>query len=496
MPPLAWVATVRTGVVSVDHGTSVRTFATGLVEGTWVGSSDAELLPDSTTVFGTGMVVRDDELIAIPPTHHLECIYFARSGSALVVSNSLVGLLSATELGLDPAFNYPRRFLESMRLVWLIDERRSDQLRLRHQRFEIPTRSVPITAWFVENLLIRPDLSTHELRRPREAPFVSFADYKARITAAATSLMNNGASYTPVVALSSGYDSTAVAAIAAAAAPGRVNSVGFGAARPARGSSAESEDSGASAARRLGMGHTTFNRRAYLDRTDLADADLLATGMAGEDIVLLALEPAIQRSLVLNGYWGGPEFAFRSRTAYRDVSPTPTAGAGITEYRLRADFAWVPLPLFGAIRTTDAANLLDRAEMDPFRVGGHYDRPIPRRLIEEAGIARGTFAQAKRAATALPPREGLTAFSPAARVSIEHFAAREGRRAEWRPRRPFSRYERAAMRAARRFHLAPLAERLERRQAALTHFEPRLGNLLFRWSVSVVGDRYAAVRRR
>jgi hypothetical protein len=227
----------------------------------------------------------------------------------------------------------------------------------------------------------------------------------------------------------------------------------------------------------------------------LAEAELLAAGMPGEDTVLLSMEPSLAGTILLNGYWGGPEFAFPARDSWRLVSPITTSGAGITEFRLRADFAWVPLPLFGAIRTADAPSLLDLAEMDPFRVGGTYDRPIPRRLIEEAGITRGGFARAKRAATELPPRDGLEVFSGAAQASIRQFAAAKGGSATWRPRRPFSRVERALIRAAGRVRMKALARPLERRQTSLVHFEPQLGNLLLRWAVSVVSERYAAVER-
>ena len=38
-------------------------------------------------------------------------------------------------------------------------------------------------------------------------------------------------------------------------------------------------------------------------------------------------------------------------------------------------------------------------EMDPYRIGGNYDRPVPRRIVEEAGVARLLFGQTKKAAT-------------------------------------------------------------------------------------------------
>ena len=492
MPPLAWVATVRPGKVLVDHGTSVRTFDEGFVEGTWAGPTDPARLPDATTVFGTGMVVREGELLAVPPTHHLECIYMAHVADAIVVSNSLPGLLVASGLELDPGTDYSAVFLNAVKAVWLIDERHGSELRLRHQTFEIPTKSVPITGWYVENLVIRPDLSVTVARRPREEPFASFADYRERFTAATRSLFANAPGYDPIVALSGGYDSSAVAAVAAAA--GATRAIGFATAR-SFGDKAEGPDSGAGAAAALGLQYLARDRLAYRERCDLVEADFLCSGMSGEDVIFAAFEPDIRHAMLLHGYWGGTEFPFADRHGWQHVSPITTSGADFTEFRLRADFINVPLPLFGAIRTLDAPNLLDRAEMDPYRVGGKYDRPVPRRLAENAGLARGTFALAKRAANVLPPREGIDAFTTAARESIARFAAAEGLRPDWRMRRPFSRYERGLTRAAERARLGSIAGRLKQHQTRLAHFEPAFGNLLLRWAVSVVAERYAAVRR-
>jgi hypothetical protein len=37
------------------------------------------------------------------------------------------------------------------------------------------------------------------------------------------------------------------------------------------------------------------------------------------------------------------------------------------------------------------------AEMAPWSIGGEYDRPIPRRIVEEAGVERDSFGQSKKA---------------------------------------------------------------------------------------------------
>lgn len=491
MPPLAWVAAVRSAEVRVDHGESVRTFDGGFFEGTWAGPPDMSALPQATTVFGSGMVARNGALVAIPPTHPFECIYYARMTDALVLSNSLPGLLAATGLQLDAAVDYSAVFSSVLPILWLIEERHDGQLRLRRQSFVIPTATVPITGWFVENLLIGPNLSTVGERRPREAPFASFSDYRALLTAAAESTIANARPYEPIVALSSGYDSTAVASVVRQA--GCARSVGFATARrsPRDGGS---DDSGATTAAQLGLAHVTRQRLAYLEARDVAEAEFLCAGSAGEDVVFREFEADLPKAILFSGYWAGTEFAASHRDAWRHW-PMSTAGTGFGEFRLRADFFHVPLAVFGAIRPLDASSLHDRDDMAPFRVGGSYDRPIPRRLAEEAGIARGSFATSKRASNALLTRDGLDSFSPAARASITAFAAANGERLSLRRRRAFSRLDRGLLRGARALRLAPVVERLERRRTSLTHFEPQLGNLLLRWAVSVVAERYEAVER-
>src|SRR5438477_565408 len=148
----------------------------------------------------------------------------------------------------------------AVKAVWLIDERYGSDLRLRHQSFQIPTTTVPVIGWYVENLAIAPDLSVGVERRPREEPFTSFYDYRGRFTAATRSLFANAAGYEPIVALSGGYDSSAVAAVAAAA--GATRAIGFAAAR-SFGRAAEGPDSGAAAAAAFGLRYVARHRLAY-----------------------------------------------------------------------------------------------------------------------------------------------------------------------------------------------------------------------------------------
>lgn len=70
---------------------------------------------------------------------------------------------------------------------------------------------------------------------------------------------------------------------------------------------------------------------------------------------------------------------------------------GFCEYRLREGVVHLPVPFFGARRAAELLELSHSSEMSPWVLGGAYDRPIPRRIAEEAGVPREAFGQRKSA---------------------------------------------------------------------------------------------------
>ena len=437
-------------------------------------------------------MVAVEDLIVVNPSHHLEGVYHARVGDRLIFSNSLVGVLSAAELEIDPQVDYSTLFQAASSVCWMVEDSPDGSAGpVLGSWLDIPTLTEPVTLQLVDNLRITQDLKLLPALKPREPVFRSFPDYSSRLHAALASILENALPYEGLASLSSGYDSTAVAAVAAMV--GCRKAIGFDKARrsPRDG---RDDDSGAQAAQTLGLAYESFDRLAYRDSADMPEAEFLASGTTAEDVIFKAFEPALRKSVFLSGYWAGREWAMSDRDDWRHVRPTSTAGADLTEFRLRADFFHVPLPVFGSIRPLWAASILDRTEMDTFRVGGPYDRPIARRLAEEAGVPRGSFGTVKRAANILFPAEGPDAFSKSSRDSFEAYAASSGGDARFQRRRPFGRIDRAIARVAHSFRVEPLAQRLERRRASLVHFEPRFGNVLFRWAVDTIGERYAAVR--
>jgi hypothetical protein len=71
-------------------------------------------------------------------------------------------------------------------------------------------------------------------------------------------------------------------------------------------------------------------------------------------------------------------------------------GGSFTEFRLRVGFIHVPITMLGMSRDTSIWNITHSQEMQPWRLETKYDRPIPRRIVEEAGVPRELFGQEKK----------------------------------------------------------------------------------------------------
>jgi hypothetical protein len=248
-------------------------------------------------------------------------------------------------------------------------------------------------------------------------------------------------------------------------------------------------DSGAATAARLGLSVESLDRVAYLSHDDCPEAEFLATGMSGEDVILAPMAETLSRVMLLTG---SEEFLLKGSDFRPELHRGDLSWCSITEFRLRVDFVHVPLLFFGATEQPSLTRIIDSAEMDPWRVPGRYDKPIQRRIAESAGLPRGSFATVKRRASAALHTSGLAAFSASGAASVRAFALANGETVPADRRLPSRRLVRGLRRAARRLRVAPLAARLEARRRSWIHLEPRLGSLALRWSVERVGDRYRA----
>lgn len=77
------------------------------------------------------------------------------------------------------------------------------------------------------------------------------------------------------------------------------------------------------------------------------------------------------------------------------------SGSGLDEFRKRVGFVNAPVPFIGVQNSRQLARISGSVEMKQFRVKGLYDRPIPRRIAEEAGVPREIFGTRKLAGSVL-----------------------------------------------------------------------------------------------
>jgi hypothetical protein len=424
LPPLAWLLEID-GTPECHRllcGTSVVLSESAFFEGAWPGAVSAMDFAEKADTFGSGGVLRGECWTIVPPSHTLESVFSCLDGPKLFISNSLPFLLAHRGDALDPAFlDYHRVFFEILG-------------GLEHSPIRFPSKlSKEIRGYYFENLVIGADLQISVQRKPQAPRFAGFADYRAHLARVVEAVLDNARDplrpnpYRPLATISQGYDSPACATIAREA--GCREAVTHGHARRAFG--VVDSDSGEEIARALDMAIAVADRRAYLQREDLVtpEAEFFCHGLEGSDVNYLAFEPRMQHRVLFTGCHGDTMWE-KDKVPSAVIKRGDLDGGSLGEYRRRVDFIHLPLPYVGALRHHDVVAISNLAEMAPYSIGGDYDRPIARRILEEAGVPRAAFGQAKKATTLsfFGFQPGLVErMTPSTRRALNDFAG------TWRP---------------------------------------------------------------
>jgi hypothetical protein len=397
LPPLAWCAKVVRGAceIVVEHGAWVETGPGFFVEGAWNRPFEEPSFFGAEIMLGSGAAIVGDSVAFTPTTHTMERLYSVRSRDRWLVSNSLPFLLEAAQAKLDlHNWSYERRLMTFLR-----------GYRNAAQDIELEGGTL-MRLHYHDTVSIGSDLRQHALVPPQPPHFSSYGDYVGYLSRTLEVLQRNASSaarkvtYAPLTTISSGYDSPACAVLARGI--GCRRAVTFTEARkhfnerPLK----ELDDSGEHIAKMLGLDVAKYSRRAYLSADDYPEAMFIATGGGGDDVVMSSLRDTLARTMLFTGMLGDTLWSARGTQdpalseQYRFRFP---AGGSLQEFRLRTGFIHVPVPLLTFTRHADLQRISESLEMRPWRVGGEYDRPIPRRLVEEAGVPRRAYATEKRA---------------------------------------------------------------------------------------------------
>ena len=379
-PKLGWVVRIRGDEAEVLHGPMVETAEDWAAEAVWAGDFRLGDFDRTDLVFGSGVRRRGGTLTFVGAGTVFDRLWHAERSGVLLVANTLAGLLAAAG---EHLLSDHGRYSEDVRSI--------------HAGLDAHIRSIPaeggaIGLVYFRNLTLR-DGRRAPTDKPDAAPrFETYGQYEDFLRATAAALGSNAADASrryavkPLTSISSGYDSTAAATVARHAGCRRAVTI-----RKAT-SLWRGSDSGEDVARYLDLECLGYDRVA--DR--YPDEPALWAGEGRPGIINWTQfdydEPLC---LFFTGIHGEKMW---DRVAHDHPDPfvrRSPASLGICEWRLHRGVFQCPVPFWGA-RHSHELHAITAAEMAPWSTGDDYDKPIARRIVEDAGVPREAFGQVNR----------------------------------------------------------------------------------------------------
>jgi hypothetical protein len=391
LPRLAWCARLERAsrTVWLLHGRDVETGSDWFCEGAWSGDFAS---PDFSSRFlmGSGGRLGADGLLVASPSHTMERIWALRLGRTLLVSNSCAFLFAQS--GDRPDARYLHYLADLTSIIKGLD---------RYVR-TIPTRLGNRVGMYCHcNLWIDRRHRIREYPKPAVRDFVSYPEYASFLRQTIAAIGANAAHparrvrYRPIATISSGYDSPASAVLARSA--GCTEAITVRRTRPRDG--ADKDDSGEEIGRLLGMAVRVYDRLDYRRLTGFPEAE---AGISE----ILSFADALEGRLLFTGF---NDVVWDRLT--KDVGPyirrKDASGNHLAELRLRLGFIHLAVPYLGCTSHASIHRISTSEEMRAWSVSEHYDRPIARRLVEEAGVPRGMFGVEKKAVAVAAHLEGF-----------------------------------------------------------------------------------------
>lgn len=405
LPALAWLVECDgAGEIHALCGKSVEVSEHGLFEGCWAGDFAAYDFDRVTYVFGSGVRMRDGKPIFVPPSHTLDALYIWNRSDGYCVSNSLAFLCEYCAIDL-PYAGYGRRFAS----VVLGIEKYEKEI---HRDAHGTLLRIVYDHFSIEDGALR-------VARPATAcPFSDFVTYRAHLLDTIRRTAENGdhpdrqQSYDVLATCSTGYDSATGAALAFEI--GCREAITFGTDR------AGNVDSGREIAERLGMECIELPGHGHdWAPAALTEVEFCSTGLGGEDVVFSQADHLLSHRLLITGFHGDSVWSL-DKHAVTSIERGDLSGSSLSEFRLRLGFVHLPLPFIGCRNWPQIQRINRSTEMSPYRIGGKYDRPLPRRILEEAGVDRALFGQQKKAVSTLLFSDRMRLSRESLRDFLEH----------------------------------------------------------------------------
>ena len=392
-PKLAWIAIIdeKQELITVHHGDYVECHDHWFIEGIWDGPFDTGNFHETDLIFGSGMKIEGEKITFVSSSSHAERLFYASHQQKFFVSNSLPCLLVFTDIDLDPVKDYAKFFQSIEGGFGKYDK-------------DVPVRDGcdKILNIIGDNLVYSSGKVSIETKTKKH----HFSDFKSLINfiqEAFQRFKNNWESPSrknklqTFSTISTGYDSAAVSYFAARAGCHQFftcvssNMVGI----TCLINEQKIKDDGSCIAGFMGGQCIKFDQKDF--KQDLDNEIYLFPGMPYTRLtnflpMINHLDRLNKPSILFTGIGG--DYAWGSDP--KDSEYYDYGVLSLSEIRLRAGFIHCPfLSWLGQFRPL-LLEISRSEEMKQWSIGNEYNRPIPRRILEEGGIPRKDFGYVKK----------------------------------------------------------------------------------------------------
>lgn len=392
LPKLSWCLNyiIKSGNATLIYGPWVEIVNNCFFEGAWNGKFN--LLEFEKGYFlGTGGKIELDKIILSTPNHTLDRILLIKKERKIIASNSLPFILAQAEEKLMNDFIFYDSIFASIRYG------------LKEYVKKIPLKSNNyVSLFYCCNIVINNKGKISEIKKntgPELDSYTEIIDYLKRnidrISLNANDKMRK-VIYNPLSTISSGYDSAASAALAKKSIIPCNEAITF---ERGRGGT---NDSGEKIGKILKIQVRNYHRLDYLNRKDFPEAE-----NSGGPTPFASCAEELHGRLFYTGFQGDGVWDKNLQNPDNNILRSDSSGASLTELRLRTGFVHFPVPflLSGSIRSVN--KISKSKEMKKWSMFNRYDRPIPRRILEESGVPRELVGVKKRVSGVYVTKEGL-----------------------------------------------------------------------------------------
>lgn len=392
LPPLSWLAIVKkqSEIITVVSGNMVECHDQFFVSGAWNGNFLEADFVNASSFQGTGAQLVKNErggVIFATPNHLQESVYSIDKEDKCYFSNSVPFLLAYTNNELDKdyygyEYDFNSIFFGSKRCVK--KTKLKDGFLLMHRYCNIHVDSL---------------LNISETSKNQSPKFASFEEYVEQMNIVLRDIINNAQDksrkcrYKLVTTISKGYDASAASAL--------VHDLGCDTALTFSSPQKYKEDSGVDVAKCLEYKNIIEgNGTAYMSNKELWEAECSSCGDVGGLVAFNTFEEHYKDSILFLGLKGDSIWGKHSKEANSDFDfyEMSIGAEQNPEHYLRNNTISISIPLILGDQWKTIYNIANSKEMEAYSVGGYYDRPVPRRIVEERGVPREYFGMKKSGA--------------------------------------------------------------------------------------------------